>query len=173
MFFDTIMREAFKALLRNKVRSVLTMLGIIAGVGSFICVVGVGEAGSKRVEEQLHNVGDNLVWLEAGGRARNGVRVGSRGSKTLTLGDCRAVLDQVPGIKSGSPNVDGHIQVVSGSANWGNAISWREPRLFRNPKMEYRARLAFHRRRRRTGVDRLRDRGDHRLQLIRDRQPGW
>jgi putative ABC transport system permease protein len=130
MFFDTIMREAFKALLRNKVRSVLTMLGIIAGVGSFICVVGVGEAGSKRVEDQLHNVGDNLVWLEAGGRARNGVRVGSRGSKTLTLGDCRAVLDQVPGIKSASPNVDGHIQVVSGSANWGTQFRGVSPDYF-------------------------------------------
>jgi putative ABC transport system permease protein len=130
MFFDTIMREAFKALLRNKIRSVLTMLGIIAGVGSFICVVGVGEAGSKRVEDQLHNVGDNLVWLEAGGRARNGVRVGSRGSKTLTLGDFRAVLDQVPGIKSGSPNVDGHIQVVSGSANWGTQFRGVSPDYF-------------------------------------------
>ncbi|MEY2577774.1 MAG: putative transport system permease protein [Verrucomicrobiota bacterium] len=130
MFFDTIMREAFKALLRNKVRSVLTMLGIIAGVGSFICVVGVGEAGSQRVEDQLHNVGDNLVWLEAGGRARNGVRVGSRGSKTLTLGDFRAVLDQVPGIKSGSPNVDGHIQVVSGSANWGTQFRGVTPDYF-------------------------------------------
>ncbi len=124
------MREAFKALLRNKVRSVLTMVGIIAGVGSFICVVGVGKAGSKRVEDQLHNVGDNLVWVEAGGRARNGVRVGSRGSKTLTLGDCRAVLDQVPGIKSASPNVDGHIQVVSGSANWGTQYRGVSPDYF-------------------------------------------
>src|SRR6266404_6104682 len=130
MFFDTIIREAFKALLRNKVRSVLTMVGIIAGVGSFICVVGVGKAGSKRVEDQLHNVGDNLVWVEAGGRARNGVRVGSRGSKTLTLGDCRAVLDQVPGIKSASPNVDGHIQVVSGSANWGTQYRGVSPDYF-------------------------------------------
>jgi putative ABC transport system permease protein len=130
MFFDTIMREALKALLRNKVRSVLTMLGIIAGVGSFICVVGVGEAGSKRVEDQLHNVGDNLIWLEAGGRARNGVRVGSRGSKTLTLGDCRAVLDQVPGIKSASPNVDGHIQVISGNSNWGTQFRGVSPDYF-------------------------------------------
>jgi putative ABC transport system permease protein len=130
MFFDTIMREALKALLRNKVRSVLTMLGIIAGVGSFICVVGVGEAGSKRVEDQLHNVGDNLVWLEAGGRARNGVRVGSRGSKTLTLGDCRAVLEQVPGIKSASPNVDGHIQVIYGNSNWGTQFRGVSPDYF-------------------------------------------
>lgn len=130
MLFTTIVPEALKALQRNKVRSILTMLGIIAGVGSFICVVGVGEAGSKRVEEQLHNVGDNLIWLEAGGRARNGVRVGSRGSKTLTLGDYRAVMDEVPGIKSGSPNVDGHIQVVSGSSNWGTQFRGVTPDYF-------------------------------------------
>ena len=130
MLFNTILPEALRALLRNKVRSALTMLGIIAGVGSFICVVGIGEAGSKRVEEQLHNVGDNLIWLEAGGRARNGVRVGSRGSKTLTLGDFRAVMDEVPGIKSGSPNVDGHIQVVSGSANWGTQFRGVTPDYF-------------------------------------------
>jgi putative ABC transport system permease protein len=130
MFFDTIIREAFKALLRNKVRSALTMLGIIAGVGSFICVVGVGKAGSKRVEDQLHNVGDNLIWLEAGARARNGVRVGSRGSKTLTLGDWRAVLDQLPGIKSASPNVDGHIQVIYGNSNWGTQFRGVSPDYF-------------------------------------------
>src|ERR1700736_4018777 len=130
MFFDTIIREAFRALLRHKVRSILTMLGIIAGVGSFICVVGVGRAGAKRVEDQLHNVGDNLVWLEAGGRARNGVRVGSRGSKTLTLGDCRAVLDQVPGIRSASPNVDGHIQVIYGNSNWGTQFRGVSPDYF-------------------------------------------
>src|ERR1700730_1271173 len=130
MFFDTIIREAFRALRRNKVRTILTMLGIIAGVGSFICVVGVGKAGSKRVEEQLHNVGDNLIWLEAGARARNGVRVGSRGSKTLTLGDCRAVLEQVPGIKSASPNVDGHIQVIYGNSNWGTQFRGVSPDYF-------------------------------------------
>jgi putative ABC transport system permease protein len=130
MFFDTIIREAFRALLRHKVRSILTMLGIIAGVGSFICVVGVGKAGSKRVEDQLHNVGDNLIWLEAGARARNGVRVGSRGSKTLTLGDCRAVLDEIPGIKSASPNVDGHIQVIYGDSNWGTQFRGVSPDYF-------------------------------------------
>ncbi len=130
MSFDTILREAWKALLRNKVRSILTMLGIIAGVGSFICVVGVGRAGSMRVEEQLHNVGDNLIWLEAGGRGRNGVRTGSRDSRTLVMSDYRAVLDQVPGIKRGSPNVDGHIQIVFGSSNWGTQFRGVTPDFF-------------------------------------------
>src|ERR1700732_2050530 len=127
MFFDTIMREAFKALLRNKVRSILTMLGIIAGVGSFICVVGVGKAGSKRVEDQLNNVGDNLIWVEAGARARNGVRVGSRGSRPLTMGDVQAGPDQGTGVKSGSPNIDGHVQAVFGDLNWGTQFRGVSP----------------------------------------------
>ena len=72
MSLSVIFREALQALVRNRIRSLLTMLGIIMGVGSFICVVSVGNAGSSRVETQLSNVGDNLVWVEAGSRARSG-----------------------------------------------------------------------------------------------------
>jgi putative ABC transport system permease protein len=130
MFFDTIFREALRALLRNRVRSALTMLGIIVGVGSFICVVGVGRAGSKRVEEQLQSVGDNLIWVEAGSRARSGVRIGTRGTKSLTHGDRRAIMEQVPGLKSASPNVDGHLQVIYGNANWGTQYRGVSPDYF-------------------------------------------
>jgi putative ABC transport system permease protein len=130
MNFGSIIREAFKALGRNRIRSVLTMLGIIMGVAAFICVVGVGNAGSSRVEDQLHKVGDNLIWVEAGSRARNGVRVGTRGTKTLMVGDARAVLDQVQGVKSASPNVDGHIQVVYGNLNWGTQYRGVSPEYF-------------------------------------------
>ncbi len=126
----TLLGEALSALLRNQLRSLLTMLGIIAGVGSFICVVGVGKAGSARVERQLHNVGDNLLWVEAGSRARNGVRIGSRGTKSLTLGDSQAVLDQIPGIKNASPNVDGHIQAVYQNQNWGTQYRGVSPDYF-------------------------------------------
>jgi putative ABC transport system permease protein len=130
MFFDTILREALRALLRNRVRSALTMLGIIVGVGSFICVVGVGRAGSKRVEDQLQSVGDNLIWVEAGSRARNGVRIGTRGTKSLTHGDAGAVMEQVPGLKKASPNVDGHLQVIYGNANWGTQYRGVSPDYF-------------------------------------------
>src|SRR5215470_19078041 len=109
MTWETIFREVFRALVRNRVRSLLTMLGIIMGVGSFICVVAVGNAGSSRVEDQLSKVGDNLIWVEAGSRARSGVRIGSRGTKTLMVGDARSVMEQVPGLKAAAPNVDGRI----------------------------------------------------------------
>ena len=143
MSLSTIFREALQALVRNRVRSLLTMLGIIMGVGSFICVVAVGNAGSSRVETQLSNVGDNLIWVEAGSRARSGVRIGSRGTKTLMEGDSRAVLGQVPGIKSAAPNVDGRIQAIYGNLNWGTQYRGVSPEYFEIRKWEVRLGAAF------------------------------
>src|ERR1700682_4063157 len=143
MSLSTIIREALQALIRNRIRSLLTMLGIVMGVGSFICVVAVGNAGSSRVKDQLSKVGDNLIWVEAGARARNGVRVGSRGSKTLIAGDGQAVLEQVPGIKSVSPNVDGRIQAIYGNLNWGTQYRGVSPEYFDIRKWEVRLGAAF------------------------------
>lgn len=138
MSLSTIIHEALQALVRNRIRSLLTMLGIVMGVGSFICVVAVGHAGSSRVEDQLSKVGDNLIWVEAGSRAVNGVRIGSRGTRTLVVGDVQAVLDQVPGVKSATPNVDGHIQVVYGNLNWGTQYRGVSPEFFEIRKWEFR-----------------------------------
>src|SRR5215467_14808212 len=143
MSFETILREVFKALSRNRIRSLLTMLGIIMGVGSFICVVGVGKAGSSRVEDQLSRVGDNLIWVEAGSRAKSGVRVGTRGIKTLVTGDAQAVMQQVPGMKSASPNVDGHIQTVYGNMNWGTQYRGVSPEYFEIRKWDIGQGAAF------------------------------
>ena len=119
MNFKTILREAFTALNRNWIRSVLTILGIAVGVGSFICVIAIGNAGTSSIEDQLKSLGDNMVWIEAGSRARNGMRMGARGSRTLVLSDAHAIMEQVPLIKSMSPNVDGRgMQVVYGGENW-------------------------------------------------------
>ena len=143
MSWESIFREVFRALIRNRARSILTMVGIIMGVGSFICVVGVGRAGSSRVEDQLSKVGDNLIWVEAGSRAVSGVRIGTRGIKTLTVGDAQAVLDQVPGIKSASPNVDGHIQAVYGNMNWGTQYRGVSPEYFEIRKWDIARGAAF------------------------------
>lgn len=71
-----LFREAFVTLTRNWLRSVLTILGISVGVGAFICVVAIGNAGTSKIEDQLQNLGNNFVWIEAGSRARNGMRAG-------------------------------------------------------------------------------------------------
>ena len=113
-----VIRSALSALTRNKMRSVLTVLGITIGIAAVICVVAIGKAGQAQVEAQLNNLGDNLVWIEAGGRAVNGVRTGTHGTNSLTLADALAIRDQVPLIKSVSPNVDGSAQIVYGNQNW-------------------------------------------------------
>ncbi len=118
-----IFREAFKALTRNKMRSTLTVLGIMIGIGAVICVVAIGQAGSEQVQEQLNNLGENFVWIEAGSRAPNGIRTGSHGTKTLTVEDSFAIGRQIPLIKSITPNVDGNAVVVYGNHNW--STHWR------------------------------------------------
>lgn len=118
-YLRTIFSESFRELGRNKVRSALTILGIAVGIAAFICVVAIGNAGSAKIEQQLHDLGDNMIWVEAGSRAVSGVRVGSRGSRTLIVEDAQAILRQIRGIKSVVPNVDGRLQVVYGNLNWG------------------------------------------------------
>jgi putative ABC transport system permease protein len=118
------------ALLRNKLRSLLTVLGITIGIAAVICVVAIGKAGQARVEQQLANLGDNFVWIEAGGRAVNGVRTGTHGTPSLTLGDAAAIRTQIPLIKSVSPNVDGSVQVVYGNENWFTHYRGVSPEYF-------------------------------------------
>jgi putative ABC transport system permease protein len=116
--YTGLMRAALVALLRNKMRSILTVLGITIGIAAVICVVAIGKAGQARVEQQLNNLGDNFVWIEAGGRAVNGVRTGTHDTKTLVVADAVAIKNQISLIKSVSPNVDDPIQVVYGNQNW-------------------------------------------------------
>ncbi len=122
MNFKNTIREATAALRRNWIRSLLTILGISVGVGAFICVVAIGNAGSSSIEKQLQSLGDNFIWIEAGSRARNGVRYGARGDRTLVLGDATAIADQVPLIKTMSPNADGHVQVIFEGENWSTTF---------------------------------------------------
>lgn len=73
MNYAGLVSIALPALLRNKIRGLLTVLGITIGIAAVICVDAIGNAGQKRVEHQLNNLGDNFVWIEAGSRAVNGV----------------------------------------------------------------------------------------------------
>ena len=140
---STVFRQAFRALWRSKLRSFLTLLGIVTGVGSFICVVGVGKAGSARVEDQLQKLGDNMIWVEAGSRNRNGIRAGARGTRSLVLADAQAIQHEVKLIKMLSPNVDGHMQVVYGNLNWGTQYRGVSPEYFEVRKWELRSGSLF------------------------------
>jgi putative ABC transport system permease protein len=118
MSLRTILRQAARALRRNWIQSALSILGIAVGVAAFICVVAIGNASTNAVEDQLKSLGDNFIWIEAGSRSRNGIRMGARGIRTLVLADAEAIMHQVPLIKRMSPNVDGPVPVVYGNENW-------------------------------------------------------
>jgi putative ABC transport system permease protein len=117
-----IPRLALKALAQNKLRTGLTMLGIIIGVGAVICVVAIGEGASASVERAITNIGANMIWVEAGGVNRNGVRTGSGATKTLTLGDFEAIKSQMPLVTNVTPQADTRVQVVYGNQNWGTPV---------------------------------------------------
>src|SRR5260370_31331638 len=128
--YGAMVRSARVALVRNKLRSVLTVLGITMGSAAVICVVAIGKAGQARVEQQLNTLGDNFVWVEAGGRAVNGVRTGTHGTKSLVLSDAVAIKNQIPLIKSVSPNVDGNIHIIYSNQNWDTRYRGVSPEYF-------------------------------------------
>jgi putative ABC transport system permease protein len=116
--FGDLTRMTWRVLSRNKMRTALTMLGITIGIAAVICTVAIGEGGSEQIQQQIAALGDNLVWVEAGGRNVNGVRTGNDNTKSLTNDDAAALPKEIPLIKSCSPNTDGHIQVIYGNKNW-------------------------------------------------------
>src|SRR6202051_3636740 len=111
-------------------RGLLTVLGITIGIAAVICVVAIGRAGQARVEQQLNNLGDNFVWIEAGGRAVNGVPPGTHDTKTLVMADAVAIKNQISLIKSVSPNVDDPVQIVYGNQNWHTSYRGVTPEYF-------------------------------------------
>src|SRR6516164_9533402 len=117
-----IPRLALKALARNKLRSGLTLLGIIIGVGAVICVVAIGEGASASVERAITNLGANLIWVEAGGVNRAGVRTGIGGTRTLLLSDYDAIREQIPLVTNVTPQADTRVQVVYGNQNWNTPV---------------------------------------------------
>jgi putative ABC transport system permease protein len=122
MDLASVIRMAFQALRRNTMRTALTMLGITIGITAVICTVAIGQGGSNEIREQMLSLGENFVWIEAGGRNVNGVRTGFGETSSLVLGDMKAMLDTVPLLKSCSPQVDGRIQVVYANQNWNTSF---------------------------------------------------
>jgi putative ABC transport system permease protein len=127
MDLSSVFPVALNALSRNKLRTALTMLGITIGIAAVICTVAIGEGGSSRIREQLANLGDNFVWVEAGSRNVQGVRTGTGATKTLTARDAKAILEAVPLIKSASPQVDSRIQAIHGNTNWNTVYRGVSP----------------------------------------------
>lgn len=124
MNFLVIFRVAFRALARNKMRSALTMLGVIIGVASVIAMVSIGQGAQASVQSQIANVGTNLLFIRAGSMNTGGVRSGtdSGGTNTLTVEDIEAIRREVPSIAMASPSVMSRAQIVFGNQNWNTQI---------------------------------------------------
>jgi putative ABC transport system permease protein len=122
-----VVRIALRALARNKMRTVLTMLGIIIGVGAVICTVAIGEGASDQVQQQILSLGDNIIFISAGSVNKGGVHMGSEATKTLTVADANAILAEVPFIKWVSPSIGYGGQIVYGSNNWATHVSGVNP----------------------------------------------
>ncbi len=127
MDFGAVIRVALRALARNKMRTALTMLGIIIGVGAVICTVAIGVGASTQVQEQIRNLGDNIIFISAGSVNQHGVHMGSQATKTLKLGDAKAIQQQIPLIGKVSPGVGALVQVVYGNQNWSTRVRGSGP----------------------------------------------
>src|SRR3989442_14410408 len=117
MDFPSVLRVALRTLGRNKLRTALTLLGITIGIGAVICTVAIGQGGSNQIREQLLMLGDNFVWIEAGGRNVNGVRTGTGAPKKLTLAEMKAILQTNPPVTSCTPQAEARIPGVFGNPN--------------------------------------------------------
>jgi len=119
-----IIRVAFRALIRNKMRAALTMLGVIIGVSAVIAMVSIGQGAQASVQAQIANIGTNLLFVSAGAQNVGGVRsgTGDSGTNTLTVEDLDAIKREVPSVSMVTPAVNARSQLVSGNANWNTSV---------------------------------------------------
>ena len=129
MFFRTL-KTSLDSLLRHRMRTLLTTLGISIGIAAVICTVALGAGSAAEVERQLDNIGDNFIWIEAGSFNASGVRTGFGGARTLVPDDALAVAAEVPEIALCSPQLDGREQIIVGNENWNTRYVGVSPELF-------------------------------------------
>ncbi len=118
---------ALRALMVNKMRSALTMLGIIIGVGAVIAMVAVGTGAKQRIADQIASMGSNLLIVLSGSSTSGGLRFGSGTVPTLTVDDAKAILSEIPSVKYVAPTLPGGAQVVFGNQNWSTIINGTTP----------------------------------------------
>ena len=122
MRYFVILKAAFRALRRNKLRTALTMLGIIIGVGAVIAMVGIGNGAKAQVQARIAALGQNVIMVFSGSVNRGGVFTGFGGAGTLTVEDALAMGKDVPGVTAVSPEVRSGAQIMAGNNNWQTSI---------------------------------------------------
>ena len=124
--FSTL-RIALRALWVNKMRSALTMLGIIIGVSAVIIMLAVGTGVSRKISSQISSIGSNLIIIMPGSTTQGGVRMGGGSQSTLTTGDAEAILRECSAVAAVAPMQFGTAQVVFGNQNWSTGIQGTTP----------------------------------------------
>jgi putative ABC transport system permease protein len=114
---------ALQALRVNKLRSVLTMLGIVIGVAAVIAMIAIGGGAQQRVQEQIASLGSNLLIVIPGSVIQSGARLGLGNAQTLTESDYKAIQMEIPEVQVAAPVTRGNAQVVYGNTNWATSIN--------------------------------------------------
>ncbi|HED38520.1 MAG TPA: ABC transporter permease, partial [Ignavibacteria bacterium] len=117
-----ILSTAFRSLYRNKLRSILTMLGIIIGVAAVVTMLAIGQGAQYSVKEQINALGTNVLIVFPGSSQQRGVRKGAGTMTTLTDNDAKAILDECPAVAYVSPVTRSGGQIIAGNLNWFTAI---------------------------------------------------
>jgi putative ABC transport system permease protein len=130
MDFVATFRLALRALARNKMRSGLTMLGIIIGVGAVIAMVGIGQGADKQIQDQIAAMGSNMLFVGSGSVNRGGMRVGFGATKTLVIDDMSAISRECPTVAMAAPGSQTSAQVVYGNDNWATSVNGTTPEYF-------------------------------------------
>ena len=126
----SVLRLAFRALGRNTMRSFLTALGIIIGVGAFIAMVVIGEGAKARVEEAFSSMGTNLLIVQQGSSSQRGVFGGFGSQPTLTWDDLKAIQTELPLVRHAAPQLRTTTSVVSEDQNWTTSVTGVTPEYF-------------------------------------------
>jgi ABC-type antimicrobial peptide transport system, permease component len=116
------MKIALRALRRNKLRTLLTMLGMIIGVAAVIAMVGIGNGAKTQIENQIASLGENVIQIFSGSFTRGGVHSGWGAAGTLTIDDAEAIQREIPGVTVVSPEVRSTAQIAAGNQNWSTQI---------------------------------------------------
>ncbi len=123
MNYTNLAKIATNALKRNKFRSILTMLGIIIGVGSVIGMLSIGQGSKQSIQTQISSMGSNMLFVRPGSEESGGVRMGNSNAETLTLSDMEKIKSEATKISAISPQVSSNGQVVNGNKNWPTSIN--------------------------------------------------
>ncbi|RII28049.1 MAG: multidrug ABC transporter substrate-binding protein [Geobacter sp.] len=124
------LKIALRALRTNKMRSFLTMLGIIIGIAAVIAMMAVGAGASHVIAQQIASIGSNIILVVPGSTTSGGLRMGSGGAQTLTSDDVRAIMNECPSVALASGTTRTTSQVVYGNMNWSTLIMGATPELF-------------------------------------------